>query len=163
MKKRAYLDVETTGLSRHWYELTVIGIGLEKRSGIRMVQLVEENLSGKKLLGALKGVDVIYTYNGKRFDLPSIKTHLGVDLAERFEHRDLMYDCWRHSLKGGLKAVERKLGIERVLKGIDGYMAVQLWWEYINESNLAALETLLAYNREDIVNLATLRKKLRVR
>jgi len=30
MKYRAYLDIETTGLSRYYCDLTVIGIALEK-------------------------------------------------------------------------------------------------------------------------------------
>lgn len=71
-----------------------------------------------------------------------------------------MLDCWKHKLKGGLKAVERKLGIGRQTQGIDGWMAVQLWWDYINNCNATALETLLLYNREDVVNLQTLRLKL---
>jgi uncharacterized protein YprB with RNaseH-like and TPR domain len=30
MKSRAYIDIETTGLSSHYSDLTVIGIGLER-------------------------------------------------------------------------------------------------------------------------------------
>ena len=107
-------------------------------------------------------MDEIYTYNGSRFDLPFIKAKLGVDLKPCFKHTDLMYDCWRNDLKGGLKAVERKLGIGRELKGVDGRMAVQLWWDYANNNDQQALQTLLAYNREDVVNLRQLRRKLGV-
>jgi len=74
-----------------------------------------------------------------------------------------VWSCWRNDLKGGLKVVERKLGIERQLKGVDGYVAVQLWWDYVNNGNLDSLQTLLAYNAEDVVNLRVLRKKLGVR
>jgi uncharacterized protein YprB with RNaseH-like and TPR domain len=73
-----------------------------------------------------------------------------------------MYDCWAQKLKGGLKKVEEKLGIARATKGIDGWMAVQLWWDYINNRDADALRTLLEYNREDVVNLRTLRNKLGV-
>jgi uncharacterized protein YprB with RNaseH-like and TPR domain len=71
-----------------------------------------------------------------------------------------MYACWRNQLKGGLKAVERRLGIERQLTNVDGYMAVQLWWEYVNTGNPDALDILLAYNREDVLNLHVLRNRL---
>ena len=77
-----------------------------------------------------------------------------------FSHRDLMFDCWRNNLKGGLKAVERQLGINRELKGVDGYEAVRLWWKYVDSFDLDALNTLLEYNREDVVNLKTLKEML---
>jgi len=43
-----------------------------------------------------------------------------------------MYDCWSKNLYGGLKAVERQLGIERHLKDVNGYEAVRLWWKYVD-------------------------------
>ena len=162
MKYRAYLDIETTGLSRYYADLTVIGIALEKSRKCQVVQLIEGDLYEEKLLESLEGVDEIYTYNGSRFDLPFIKAKLGADLKLCFKHTDLMYDCWRHNLKGGLKAVERLLDIYRNLTGVDGYMAVQLWLDYINNNNKQALRTLLEYNQEDVVNLRILRRKLKV-
>ena len=162
MKYRAYIDIETTGLSRSRSELTVVGIALEKGEQCRVIQLLEANLSDEKLLSALRGVDEIYSYNGSRFDLPFIAAKLRVDLKACFRHTDLMYDCWRSKLKGGLKAVERQLGIDRRLKDIDGFMAVKLWYEYVNNHDRRALATLLEYNREDVVNLQVLREKLQV-
>ena len=161
MKYRAY--IETTGLSRHYADLTVIGIALEKSSGLEVVQLIEADLSEKRLLVALHGVDEFYSYNGSRFDLPFIRAKLRVDLKDCFKHTDLMYNCWRNDLKGGLKAGERQLDIDRRLKDVDGYAAVKLWYEYINNRNQQALQKLLAYNREDVVNLRVLRRKLGVK
>ena len=162
MKRRAYIDIETTGLSRYYNDLTVIGIGIESGRKIEVAQLIEDDLNEKKLLRALKGVDEIYSYNGSRFDLPFIRARLGLDLNECLRHRDLMYDCWRNDLKGGLKAVERRLGIKRKLQGVDGCVAVQLWWEYVNNNDEQALKVLLDYNKEDVVNLKLLRRKLGV-
>ena len=45
---------------------------------------------------------------------------------------------------------------------VDGMMAVRLWWNYVNYHNLQALHTLLEYNREDVVNLHVLRRRLGV-
>ena len=115
------------------------------------------------MLKSLKGVDELCTYNGSRFDLPFIETKLRVDLKQRFKHTDLMYDCWRQGLKGGLKVVEKLLGIQRRLTGVDGYMAVQLWYDYVNYKNRQALRMLLDYNEEDVVNLRVLRRKLGVK
>jgi uncharacterized protein YprB with RNaseH-like and TPR domain len=163
MKLRAYLDIETTGLSRCDCELTVIGIGIERPRKTDLVQLIEGHLTKTALLKALKGIDEICTYNGSRFDLPFITEKLNINLKERFKHTDLMYDCWRENLKGGLKAVERKLGIKRKLTEVDGFLAVQLWWDYVNNNNKFALASLLEYNKEDVLNLRVLRKRLAVR
>jgi hypothetical protein len=63
-------------------------------------------------------------------------------------------------LRGGLKRIEASLGIPRRLRGIGGYDAMVLWqrWE---EGDEGALATLLDYNRDDVVNLATLERRLR--
>jgi uncharacterized protein YprB with RNaseH-like and TPR domain len=156
----AYLDIETTGLCSFYDEITVIGICLANDGGNSLVQLVESDVTKTNLLRALRCVDKIYTYNGSRFDLPFIKFRLGVNLIEHFHHRDLMHDCWRNNLYGGFKAVERQLGIPRRLQGIGGAEAVMLWWRYQIHHDKKALDLLLEYNKEDVVNLMTLRRKL---
>ncbi|MFC1991838.1 ribonuclease H-like domain-containing protein [Chloroflexota bacterium] len=156
----AYLDIETTGLSPRDCEITVVGIHVCNGDDTKFIHIVGDNISSESILEALCGVEVIYSYNGSRFDLPFIHNRLGINLAETFGHRDLMYDCWNCNLYGGLKAVERQLGIERKLKEVDGFEAVKLWWRYVNNYDEDALHTLLEYNKEDVLNLKTLKKKL---
>ena len=145
----AYLDIETA------YEgyITVIGIYLGNGE---LVQLVGEEVSAERLWLALEGVRTIYTYNGSRFDLPIIARCLGVDLTRHFHCHDLMYDCWRHGLYGGLKKVEVQLGIYRATRGLTGEDAMRLWHSYLN-GDRRALRLLLLYNSEDVVNLHRLR------
>lgn len=159
---RAYLDIETTGCSRLHHDLTVIGIAIERNDTLDVIQLVGDKITDTALKKALADTNILYTYNGRRFDLPFIRHKLNLDLERQFRHRDLMYDCWKNKLKGGLKAVEQKLTITRQSKCVDGWMAVRLWWDYVNNSDAAALQTLLLYNREDVVNLKSLRIKLGV-
>jgi uncharacterized protein YprB with RNaseH-like and TPR domain len=159
----AYLDIETTGLSPDGAQITVIGIHLVDGDEQSFVQLVGDDISAESLLEALEGVTMIHTYNGSRFDLPFIYASLGVDLESLFSHYDLMYHCWRCNLFGGLKRVERMLGIPRKLTDISGWDAVRLWWRYVNDYDEHALHTLLEYNREDVVNLKTLKEMLAVR
>lgn len=131
-----------------------------------MVQLIGKEATRDNLLKCLQGVQTIYTYNGHRFDLPFITACLGVDLEDSYHgwaHHDLMYDCWRHNLRGGFKAVEAQLCITRETKGINGWDAVLLWWRYRNYGDRNALETLLKYNREDVVNLKVLRERLKAK
>jgi hypothetical protein len=156
----AFLDIETTGLARECCYITVVGIYLINDSDARFIQLVGDNLTRDNILKAMAGAGVLYTYNGSRFDLPFIHSHLGINLAELFTHRDLMYDCWRNNLYGGLKRVEQQLNIKRRLTEINGYDAVRLWWRYVNDYDEDALATLLEYNREDVVNLKALKERL---
>lgn len=156
----AYLDIETTGLSPVDCALTVVGIYLCDGGDSRVVQLVGKDITAESLKESLGGVGIIHTYNGSRFDLPFLQCRLGVDLSRLYPHRDLMYDCWSRKLYGGLKAVERKLGIMRRLKDVNGYEAVRLWWRYVESFDLKALNRLLEYNREDVVNLRVLRERL---
>ncbi len=156
----AYLDIETTGLCFYRHEITVIGIYLVQDKVVRLVQLVGSDINRANLLESLCRVATVYTYNGSRFDLPFISSRLGVDLTEAFGHHDLMHDCWMNRLYGGFKAVERRLGIDRHLQGIGGVEAVSLWWRYRNHNDKKALDLLLEYNREDVVNLMALREKL---
>ena len=138
----------------------MVGIYLCNGDDTSFIQLVGEDITADSLLETLDGVDIIYTYNGSRFDLPFIYTLLGVNLARMFTHRDLMYDCWRNNLYGGFKAVERQLGIERRLTEVNGYEAVKLWWRYVDYFDLDALAKLLEYNKEDVLNLKILREML---
>jgi uncharacterized protein len=155
-EQTAYLDIETSFRG----EITVIGI---HRPGRSLVQLVGEDVKVVLLLEALLGTETLVTYNGARFDLPVIKRRLGVDLLSLYAHRDLMYACWKQGLKGGLKAVERQLGIARLSEGVDGVMAMQLWERWIQEKDAQALKILLQYNREDVVLLAQVEANLQQR
>lgn len=162
VKCYGYLDIETTGLSRSYCDLTVVGVAMVRGGQQWFGQLFGDQISAEGVLGLLEGVDEMYTYNGSRFDLPFIQQRLGLDLRRQYAHTDLMYKCWLKDLKGGLKVVEARLGIERRLQDMNGFMAVRLWWEYVNNNDTQALETLLEYNREDVVNLHLLRQKLGV-
>jgi uncharacterized protein YprB with RNaseH-like and TPR domain len=156
----AYLDIETTGLSPEFDEITVIGINLCHGDDTRLTQLVGKDVTKDNVLEALTGVGRLYTYNGSRFDLPFIRYCLGINLDEFFLHHDLMYDCWRNNLYGGFKAVEKQLGITRRLTEINGYEAVRLWWRYVDSFDLEALNLLLEYNKEDVLNLRCLKELL---
>ncbi len=156
----AYLDIETTGLSPQLSEITVVGIYVTGGEENKFIQFVGQDINGDSILESMKGVKRLYTFNGHRFDLPFIFIRHGVSLEQHFEHHDLMNQCWERNLYGGLKAVERCLGIERRIKEVNGLEAVRLWWQYVNNYDQSALKTLLEYNKEDVVNLKTLRDRL---
>jgi uncharacterized protein len=156
----AYLDIETTGLSPGESRITVIGIYLTNGQQERLVQLVGDEIKDNLIMAAMQDATELYTYNGHRFDLPFINARYGIDLEKMYYHCDLMNHCWRNNLYGGLKKVEQCLGIERKLKEVNGLEAIRLWWRYVNDYDQQALNTLLEYNKEDVINLKTLKDRL---
>jgi len=143
----AYLDIETTGLEG---EITTIAL----YDG----QTIRTYVQGRNLdqfQDDIYEYDVIVTYNGKCFDVPFIESDLGIKLNQI--HIDLRYLLKSVGFSGGLKGCERKAGIDREgLTGLEGYHAPILWQEFKGRRDDKALETLLAYNCQDTINLETL-------
>ncbi len=146
----AYVDIETTGLRPELNSITTIAL-YDGRSVHYFVQ-------GRNLIDfvdRVKRYKLLVTYNGKSFDIPFIERSFGVEITAA--HIDLRYVLRSLGYTGGLKGCERQLGIDRgELKGVDGYFAVLLWSDYVENGNELALETLLAYNIEDVINLEKL-------
>ena len=147
-----FLDIETTGLSLEGDAVTCVGVsdGTTARAFVRGIDL-------ERFPESLEGVRLLVTYNGASFDLPVLtRAFPGVDFS-RFHHVDLRFPLRRLGLKGGLKGVERTLGIARPdeLHGVDGFMAVRLWNAH-RAGREGALETLVSYCLEDVVNLEPL-------
>ena len=146
----AYFDIETTGLRPDLSDITTIALydGEDVRyfvHGRNLDDFVEDIMSYKLLV----------TYNGKCFDVPFIENYFGIEIDAA--HIDLRYVLRSLGYTGGLKGCEKQLGIDRgELDGVDGYFAVLLWNEFVATGNEAALETLLAYNIEDVINLESL-------
>ncbi|HZS08238.1 MAG TPA: ribonuclease H-like domain-containing protein [Blastocatellia bacterium] len=145
----AYVDIETTGLGR---SATITTIALYDGKKVRHY-VREQNLTD--FLTDIRDYKVIVSYNGKAFDVPFIERSFRTKLNH--VHIDLMYVLRSLGYTGGLKGCERKLGIDRKeLAEVDGYFAVLLWQDYQRSRNPQSLETLLAYNVQDVLNLETL-------
>jgi uncharacterized protein YprB with RNaseH-like and TPR domain len=145
----AFLDIETTGLS---WSNAVTTIALY--DGRRLRHYVNgHNLDA--FVQDVRHYQLLVTYNGKSFDAPVLERFFGVALPR--PHIDLRHVLHSLGLKGGLKACERRLGIERPgLEEVDGFTGVLLWQAYRRDGDRRALETLLAYNSADAVNLEAL-------
>jgi hypothetical protein len=148
--RTAFLDIETNGLGLDQCEITTIAL-YDGRT-------IRTYVQGRNLEQFTRDIDdyeVIVTYSGKNFDVPVIESYLHTRL--KHVHIDLRYILARLGYRGGLKGCERQLGINRMeMDGVDGYWAVLLWQEFISSGNDRALQTLLAYNIADTVNLEPL-------
>ncbi len=145
-----FLDIETTGLRQGRDEVTVVGVydGGEYRAYIRGLNLTREALERE-----LEGCTLLVTFNGTRFDVPFLRARLGVRVE--VPHADLCPASRRLGLRGGMKVVEAALGLEREeeIAGVDGAEAVRLWRRWERRGEREALETLVKYNRRDVLNL----------
>jgi len=145
-----YLDIETSGSPPPHNIITTIATydGREISYYVRDYNLYEFKHDVQRY-------DVVVTYNGKCFDIPFIESFFGIKMRQA--QIDLRFVLKSLGFTGGLKGCEKKLGIDRHdLDGVDGFLAVLLWNDYIAKNNIRALETLLAYNILDAVNLETL-------
>ena len=146
-KSIAYIDIETTGLDRYYESITTIAL-YNGKSIFYYVR--DQNLDD--FLDEIKKYKILVTYNGKLFDVPFIERYFNTKLDHA--HIDLRYLLGSLGYKGGLKACEYQLGLDRGdLKEVDGFFAVLLWHDYRMNGNKRALETLLAYNIQDVLNL----------
>ncbi len=146
----AFLDIETTGLGNYGDYITTIAL----YDGTTIRHYVHgENM--QDFTRDILNYDLLVTFNGKCFDIPFIEAHFGMQL--RTPHIDLRYLLSSLGYRGGLKQIERILGFDRgELAEVDGFFAVILWNDYLKKKNRAALDTLLAYNMLDTVNLEAL-------
>ena len=149
-RQAAYLDIETTGMG-DWAEVTVVGLLAQGRM---QVFVRHENLT--ELPGVLRQCPMIVTFYGSVFDMPFLRSRFSNITFEPL-HLDLCFLLRRLGLRGGLKAVEQALGMERSehTRGLNGFDAVRLWREWERGSR-AARQLLLDYNREDVMHLERL-------
>lgn len=154
--KIGYLDIETNG-GMSADSITVIGLydGFEFHSYVK-----DQNLA--QFAYECQDYDGFVTFFGTGFDLPFLKRRFPVlenVFADRL-HIDLCPLLRRLGHTGGLKRIEQSQGISRVPEadGLDGMDAVRLWsvCQRGGRSAEGALAQLLAYNKEDVVNMKTL-------
>ena len=145
-----FFDIETTGLDQHRDRVTTVSL---HRDGETTTLVRGHDLTADRLRREFEAADMLATFNGARFDVPFLEESFGLDVTT--PHLDLMYPCRKIGLSGGLKPIERELGIERELPDVDGREAVRLWHRY-EGGDEDALDRLVAYNREDAVNLRRL-------
>nr|WP_246433039.1 ribonuclease H-like domain-containing protein [Rhodopseudomonas rhenobacensis] len=146
-----FLDIETTGLSWFYDEITIVGwaIGGEYK-------VIVKGEDPAPLLRDLASATVLVTFNGTLFDLRFLRKTFG-NITLPPNHVDLRYLARRIGLAGGQKNIERELGVDfrMELEDVDGAAAVLLWHEYLR-GNLASLKRLVLYNRSDVLGMAVI-------
>ena len=144
-----FLDIETSGMYEK-DDITVIGLydGLETKTMIKGI-----NMDFYELKKELMKYKLIVTFNGATFDIPFIKKRYS--FLPNIPNFDLRVACSRLGLNGGLKEIEKTLGIKRnnIIEKMYGGDALLLWKMFRASGDDYYLRLLVEYNEEDVFNL----------
>lgn len=167
-KDICFLDIETTGLSREYNQIYLIGlVYFDKLIGNWLLkQFFAENLQEEKevlegLNREIASFDLIVTYNGHSFDLPFINRRME-KLGIKNEIKDIQgFDIYRELRRNAsylsldnlrLKTVEESLGIYR-LDEYSGKDCIKFYYKYVNSGDEISRERILRHNYDDLFYL----------
>ena len=146
-----FLDIETTGLSKFNDDITVFGLydGINTKTMIKGI-----NLDYDVLKKELQKYKLIVTFNGSSFDVPFIEKRYP-NMLPKIPNFDVKSITRQAGLKGGLKEIEKNLGIKRthIVSKFYGGDALTLWKMYKATMDDYYLQLLVEYNEFDLVNL----------
>ena len=153
-----FLDIETTGLSHYYDDITVIGWSFGGHT-----KTLLKGQDPKSFHDDVARAKALVTFNGIRFDTRFIARDFPDTVFPEI-HIDLRYLCRRVGLKGGQKAIENALNINLRgdLTSMGGAEAVLLWHRYVR-GDLKALRKLIRYNRIDVAAMGQIFDEVIVR
>jgi uncharacterized protein YprB with RNaseH-like and TPR domain/predicted nuclease with RNAse H fold/dephospho-CoA kinase len=140
-----FLDIETTGLSRYYDYITLIGVSKGAQYKVFLRGSAES-----ELFEWLRQSSVIVTFNGSLFDLPFlVQQYPSIPIPSA--HIDLRFLARRAGYSGGQKDLEAKLRIRRPtdIADMKGEAAPILWHRF-RRGDSEALRRLIEYNHADI-------------
>jgi uncharacterized protein len=150
-QRALFLDIETTGLCPQYDQVTMVGA----LGGGRLALFVS-GVNLDRFPAYVAEFPLLVTFNGSQFDVPFLRARFPEARLDQ-AHIDLRFVLGSLGYRGGLKAVERTLGLRRdpAIQGVDGFEAVRLWYGW-RRGDRSALRKLALYNLTDVVNLVEL-------
>ncbi len=141
-----FIDVETTGLSWHYCHASVISA---YHRGKLYSFVYGENLDD--FLDIAEESELLVTFNGNSFDIPFIERTFNIP-SLGCPHVDLRWIAWHRGYRGGLKSIEKEMGILRPpqIDGIDGFEAVDLYYRW-QQGDAASRNLLVKYCEADVI------------
>lgn len=169
-----FLDTETTGLAGGTGTTPfLIGLAVIEDHAVMVEQYFLRRLSGEAaMLEALRDrlieAETLVTFNGRRFDWPILEARFVINrlaLVPPADHADLLSTArrlWYRPLGTyRLGAIERHvLGIERS-DDVDSAEIPGMYLEYLRTGDAGLLEPVFAHNRQDVLCLLHLRRRVR--
>ncbi|MCP4135123.1 MAG: ribonuclease H-like domain-containing protein [bacterium] len=150
-----FFDIETTGL--YWYESHVTVISAWHRGKLHTF-LYGENMDD--FLDLVDEADLLVSFNGNCFDVPFIEQTFNIPQIE-CPHIDLRWVAYHKGYRGGLKLIEKELGIWRPQEicEVDGFEAVELYYQWL-KGDLNSLNKLVQYCNADVMATYLLAREL---
>ncbi len=166
----AIVDIETLGLSNQ--PIFLLGLAHPTNSGVTVHQFLAEDLNRElatlvNFSDYLNERELILTYNGKNFDIPYIERRLSYyGERKKFSHPHLdLYLFTRKFLSPRTRNCKLDT-IERTILGVDRDLDVpssrvpDFYSTYREKKNPGPLMPILAHNRQDLLSLTDLYRKL---
>lgn len=169
--KFLFLDTETSGLSGGAGTIVfMVGLGFWQGGDYQLTQLflrdpAEEAAFLTTLEEMLTAFPVLVTYNGKSFDAPLLNNRFILNgfqspLREK-QHIDLLTltrRVWRDRLESrSLGNLEQEiLNLPRGQEEIPGWMAPELYFQYLQTRNASPLSGVFYHNQMDILSLSAI-------
>lgn len=146
--KATFLDIETSGDELR-PEISVV---VMRHQGQLHTFTAGQNLD--QFLHFLNEIELLVTFNGASFDVPQLENHFHIPMRD-IAHIDLRWVCYHSQLKGGLKEIERAIGLVRPpdLIGMDGAEAAFLWQRWKWTGNQKLVRRLARYCAADVIGL----------
>lgn len=169
MRNTLAMDTETSGLSVNSASFVfMIGMGYYHEDQYLVDQLILPDLIYEKAFlyqieTTFARYPILLTYNGKSFDIPMIQSrcnfHMIPDFCSENQHIDLLAIArkfWKKSLPNCRLATMEKevLKIQRDDQEIPGFMAPELYREFLNSSDGSVLTGIAYHNEIDVLSLS---------
>lgn len=154
-EQASYFDIETSGLEVD----SIVTLVCCFHEGRPLRFLAGENI--EDFLELLESVKLLVSFNGASFDVPRVLDRFHIPELP-CAHVDLRWLCHHAGWRGGLKKIERALGLRRPddLEGLGGAEAVWLWQAWRESGDEQAKRTLERYCSADTVMLKLLAGRL---
>jgi len=145
-EEATYFDIETTGLSSRDATVTVISAYCR---GDLFSFVHDRNLDD--FLQLVDRSKLLVSFNGSSFDIPFLTSRFNLpDIG--CPCIDLRWICYHHGYRGGLKAIEKQLHLDRPadVRQVDGLEAVMLFHHW-QRGDAAAGRKLVRYCESDVL------------
>ena len=161
---KMFLDIETSGLSPINNHVIIIGV-LTENTFKQFIENVNLKQNIIDLYIRENDITEIIGYNHIAFDNKFLvfNKYVSQKNINELKQTDLMKQCHTFNLKGGLKKVEEILGIERKYDVLNYFQQQALWKKWTDNNDHDALDRLLKYNEEDVLNLPIVEEKLQLK
>ncbi len=146
--RAAFFDIETDGLGKD-ANVTMIACLLDGRLELF---IRGENLDA--FLARVESADLLVSFNGATFDEPKLLDHFRIPKFP-CPHLDLRKICKAHGITGGLKQIEKQIGLHRPadIVFMTGEDADWMWRAWEKDRDIVLWKKLLRYCAADVIAL----------